>query len=109
MKKTAGDPATRSQSSADFSFEIWRRIFQVIVAKEKEALETGAPVSFAIEVNQRDAEHQAAILKVDLICEPNIPAREITESPSLTCEDVLATGEERMQSAKLDCPLLPAL
>ena len=102
MKTVALSQTPLSQTSADFSFEIWRQIFRVIATNERKALDTGVPVVFSIEVNERDAEHQAALLKVDLICEPNVPAREMPSCPAPACE-----GAVTIAKTLAACPPVP--
>jgi len=77
VEEVASAQQARSPSTADASFKIWREIFRVVVANERKALDTGAPVAFTIQVNQRVAGRQTTVLDVDLICEPNLPAREL--------------------------------
>jgi hypothetical protein len=68
---------TQQMQEADFSFDLWREIFEAIVQNEKRALETWETIAFKLEVTQRAAHGASSdcMIKLELLCEPGKPAR----------------------------------
>ena len=69
--------STGMRVTEDFSFQIWREVFRTIVSNEKNAMETGEPVNFELEVKQNGSQRgqSEVILKIAIVCEPGQPAR----------------------------------
>ena len=78
--RTSGLLADR-QTTEDFSFHIWRQIFEFIVRNEKKALEDFSTVRFQIEVIERRSHvpEVVPIVKIELICEPGKPAKPVCD------------------------------
>jgi hypothetical protein len=68
----------RPPQDEDFSFMLWRRIFQMVVENERKALDDGKSVQFELEVVQRTAHSGVSTLQIKVVCEPGKPARPLS-------------------------------